>query len=147
MSSIILCTCETASPKQDMKHFYYLRKCLHFFFQVFAFPLSLTPFPTTRHTTVLISLTLDQFCLFPTSQKWNCPICTLLCLVSWVPHNVFNVHSWSCLCQQFVYSFLLCVVLHYCGVLRALLLDEYTRLCLSIHLLIDIQVVSRFQLF
>lgn len=57
---------------------------------VICFPTISNPTPPAIHTPVLTFLTVDSFCVFPTSCEWNGTVCTLLCLVSWAPHTALG---------------------------------------------------------
>ena len=52
--------------------------------------------------------------------KWNCSVCTLLCLASWFQHNYFEIHL---LCVSIAHTFLL---------LSSSPLYGYIMICLSV---------------
>lgn len=90
-----------------------------------------------KATTYLLPISKDQYAVSKTLYKWNYRACTLYCLASFTQHNILRfIHDIKFL-MLIVHSFLF---------LRNIPLYEYTTICLLIHLLMNISVVSDLRL-
>lgn len=90
-----------------MTHFHHPKSFSHLLSQSFSHvPL--------QSATDIISVTIDQFC-FLEFYKWNCTVCTLLCLAPFTQHDVFKIiRIVVCICELLLFIGKQCSTLCIC---------------------------------
>ena len=86
--------CATTTPCLVPEHFYYPKRksCAH----QQSLPI---PFPQPLTATNLLSVSVDLTVL-DISYQWNHTLCGLVCVASFIQHNVFEVHPRHSVCQS-----------------------------------------------